>query len=289
MAAFKFGYNEACTKDIPDLAADIAMADRAGFDFIEMRFDCVRAFEVAGGRLSDAGSLFKELSIKPATQNALYLYPGCLGRSDFGPKRSSFEQDLELLQRLHEEAGVSAAVVVAPLVKSAGEASRFERGFAIGDCARSLEELCSRLPWCNFAFEPVGLSRSLVRSLEDAVKIVRQVRSPKCTLVLDSCNLFLEHLESDFDFSGLEPDEIGAVHLMNGINPGCEITDQCFRRLCGDGSWVDTSKFLCELAGTGYSGMISAEVFCPKYEQDFTREELIGRAFKSLKLAAERL
>lgn len=285
MADFKLCYNEACYKDMPDLKADIITAERAGFDFIEMRFDCVRSFMEAGGDLAEIGALFKKLKIKPATQNALYLYPGCLEPGDCGERREGFEHDLELLQQLHEGAGVSSVIVVAPLLKSADETTGYEREFVLGDCTRSLEALCSRMPWCEFVFEPVGLKRSLVRNLDDAAQIVRKVHSGHCSLVLDSCNLFLEHLESNYDFSGLDKREIGAVHLMNGINPGCEITEQSFRRLCGDGDWVDTARFVRELSKTGYRGFVSAEVFNRKYEQDYTRDELIVQACNSLKLA----
>lgn len=285
MAAFKLGYNEACTRDIADLRADIIDAGRAGFDFIEMRFDCGRAFLDSGGRLGEIGSLFEDLPIKPATQNALYLYPHCLEDSDHGDRRDAFERDLELLEMLHDEAHVQGAVVVAPLLHDEGEASAFERGFVLDDCARALDALAARLPWCNLAFEPVGLSRSLVRNLGDALDIVRKAGSPRCTLALDSCNLFLEHLRSDFDFSALKAREIGAVHLMNGVDPGHRPEDQSFRRFCGDGEWVDTGLFVRELLKTGYAGMVSTEVFHPPYEQELTRADLIARACQSLKLA----
>ena len=285
MDDFKSGYNEACTKDIPDLRADIIDADQAGFDFIEMRFDCVRAFLKSGGRLGEIGTLFEGLSIKPATQNALYLYPHCLEAGDIGERRDAFERDLELLEALHDEAGVQSAIVVAPLLKSAEDASCFDRKFVLDDCARALEALSSHLPWCTLAFEPVGLARSLVRGLGDALEIVRRIRSPRCTLALDSCNLFLEHLRSDYDFSALKPSEIGAVHLMDGADQGRVPEDQSFRRLCGDGGWVDTGRFVRELTKAGYRGMVSAEVFHLPYEQEYSREDLIARACSSLKLA----
>ncbi|MGN0909627.1 MAG: TIM barrel protein [Succinivibrio sp.] len=285
MTAFKLGCNEACTRDIPDLKADIIGASRAGFDFIEMRFDCVRAFLEKGGRLAEIGFLFEDLPIKPATQNALYLYPHCLEDGDHGERRDALERDLELLEMLHEEAHVQGAIVVPPLLQGAGEASAFERGFVLEDCARALDALASRLPWCNLAFEPVGLSRSLVRSLGDALEIVRKAGSPRCTLALDSCNLFLERLKSDFDFSALKASEIGAVHLMNGVNPGHRPVDQSFRRFCGDGEWVDTGRFVRELLKTGYAGMVSAEVFHLPCGQEIPREDLIAKACSSLKLA----
>lgn len=283
MSAFTLGYNEACYKDVPDLRADIIEADRAGFDFIELRFDCVMGYLGSGGKLSEIGALFRKLNVKPATQNALYLYPRCLEKDDCGERRDALEHDLALLDKLHDEAGVESAIVVAPLLNSPAQTSGYERAFVRDDCARALDALLARLPWCSFAFEPVGLGRSLVRSLDGALEIVRQVSSPRCTLVLDSCNLFLERLESRFDFSEVKPSEIGAVHLMNGVNPGCAPSDQSFRRLCGDGDWVDTGLFVGELLKTGYRGMVSAEVFHQGYEQELTRREIIARAFNSLK------
>ncbi len=285
MEAFKLGYNEACYKDFPDLRSDIIDADKAGFDFIEMRFDCVRAYLQSGGRLGEIGALFDGLSIKPATQNALYLYPHCLEGRDHGERREWLERDLELLEMLHDEALVQSAIVVAPLLKCADQTAQFEREFVLDDCARALDALSSRLHWCNLVFESVGLARSLVRNLGDALEVIRRARSPRCSLALDSCNLFLERLESDYDFSMLKPSGIGAVHLMDGVDPGSRPDDQSFRRLCGDGGWVDTDRFVRELLKAGYHGMVSAEVFHKPYEQEHSREELIARACSSLKLA----
>ena len=37
-------YNEACTKDFLDLEKDVILAKQAGFDLIELRFDCINKY-----------------------------------------------------------------------------------------------------------------------------------------------------------------------------------------------------------------------------------------------------
>ena len=37
----QYCYNEACTKDFLDLENDVIFAGQAGFDLIELRFDCI--------------------------------------------------------------------------------------------------------------------------------------------------------------------------------------------------------------------------------------------------------
>ena len=40
----KYCYNEACTKDFLNLENDVIFAKQAGFDLIELRFDCINKY-----------------------------------------------------------------------------------------------------------------------------------------------------------------------------------------------------------------------------------------------------
>ena len=162
-------------------------------------------------------------------------------------------------------------------------ASEYESWYVVRECARILQDLCDSLPYMQWIFEPVGLLRSLVRDVKTAKKILDLTSRKNAALVLDACNLFLTNLKSDYDFSALRADDILAVHLMNGVDPGTrEVTDQSFRRMCGDADFVDTQAFLRELFKTHYNGMVSCEVFCPLYEKRLTQRQIINKAYASL-------
>ena len=68
-------YNEACTKDFLDLEKDVILAKQAGFDLIELRFDCINKYHEKH-TLSDLKQLLDRNNMLPSALNALYIYPG---------------------------------------------------------------------------------------------------------------------------------------------------------------------------------------------------------------------
>lgn len=280
---FTLGYNEACTKDFADVIADIEYAAEAGFDTIELRCDCLQAYLDRNGRPADLRSAVEDSGLALGPLNALYIYPG-LPETTPARKSLEFHAAFDLLRLMHDEIGISQAIAVAPLFENRLEARGYSRNEAFEMCVSALTYMCRELPDVTFAFEPVSLERSLVRDVSFAREIAAAVGAHNHGLVLDSCNLFLKEHKSAFDFSMMNPGEIAAVHLMNGIKPqgDGEILDQSWRRFLGDGDWVDTGKFMEEIRRTGYSGMISTEVFNPEYERKYSQRQIIKMAYDSL-------
>ncbi len=278
-------YNEACTKDFKNILGDIAYAARAGFEEIELRFDCVESFLQTGGSLELLGQNLKKHGLCQGPINALYLYPGLFTSDDCKEEHVEFHARLNLLKEMHAITGTSQVIAVAPLLKNRLEAASFSRNDAFNMCVTALKRLCCELPEICFIFEPVGLERSLVRDADFAKEIIDAVACNNIGIVLDSCNLFLKNLSSDFDFSKINADDIRAVHLMNGVMPDCthEIIDQSWRRFLDDGDAVDVDLFLQRLASTFYSGMVSTEVFNDEYERVFSQQQIIEKAAVSLK------
>lgn len=280
---FSLGYNEACTKDFADVIADIEYAAEADFDTIELRCDCLQAYLDRNGRPADLRSAIEDSGLALGPLNALYIYPG-LPEMASDRKSREFHAAFDLLRLMHDEIGISQAIAVAPLFENRTEARRYSRGDAFEMCVSALTYMCQKMPDVTFAFETVGLERSLVRDVNFARNITAAVGAQNLGLVLDSCNLFLKECKSNFDFSMLKPGEIVAVHLMNGVRPqgSGEILDQSWRRFLDDGDWVDTGKFMEEIRHTGYSGMISTEVFNPEYERKYSQRQIIKMAYDSL-------
>lgn len=286
----KLCYNEACTKGSLNVIGDLEYAAAAGFDEIELRFDCVAAFLHNGGKISDLRSAVEHSGLILGPMNALYIYPELLNLDNQNATSVEFNSSLKLLKLLRDEIGISQAITVSPLLEDHTVAQRFSGKQAFEMSVNALNFLCSTMPDVTFIFEPVGLERSLVRDVSFAHEIVNAVDASNVGMVLDSCNLFLKDLKSDFDFSMLPVSEIMAVHLMNGKKPvvSGEILNQTWRRFLDDGDWVNTEKFLDELQKTGYTGMISTEVFCEEYEKKYSQEEIIRWGYRSLKKALKK-
>ena len=88
-------YNEACTKDFLDLEKDVTLAKHAGFDLIELRFDCINKY-LENHSISDLKSLLDDTKIKPSALNALYIYPEFLSQKDIKEKRDTNIKILKL-------------------------------------------------------------------------------------------------------------------------------------------------------------------------------------------------
>ena len=71
---------------------------------------------------------------------------------------------------------------------------------------------------------------------------------------------------------------------MNGkkVSNTEKITDQRYRTFCTDGDAINLFNFLNALKTINYKGMISTEVFNPKYPKIFTQKQIINRAFEEL-------
>lgn len=277
-------FNEACTKDFLNLQKDLELADKYHFDYIEMRFDCLNAYLKQGYSLTDLKESFLNLRIKPHAINALYIYPEFLTDNDIPEKREEILYQVNLLENLYKNIGCNKVVVVVPLLADSSLVSSFSRSCIINMCQRFINFLLEKLPMYYFAFEVVGLDRSLVRDLDFGLEIVNSLKSDKVGFTLDSYNLFLENYSDQYDFSKLSLNQIFVVHMMNAIkSPNNEsIVDQRYRRLCSDGDLLNLGNFMRALQNKGYKGMISTEVFNPLYAKEYTQEELIKFAYTSL-------
>lgn len=279
-------YNEACTKDFLNIVQDINCAEAAGFDLIELRFDCIGHYLDHHGSLKDLAGLFSKSRLKPDALNALYIYPEFDPRDQDSAAAAAVRRRLQLLETLHEILGISRCIVVAPLLQTRADTAAYTRDAVFAACTRILRWLLEQYPYMTWIFEPVGLGRSLVRDVDFALQIIRETGDERAGLVLDSYNLFLKNLASDYDFSALKAPEVRAVHLMNGIRPPAdapaEISDQRWRRFCGDGEILDAGLFLNELKKLGYRGMISTEVFSDEYTRNLSQGSIIRRARTSL-------
>lgn len=276
-------YNEACTKDFFDLEKDIILAKNSGFDLIEIRFDCLLEY-LNTHTLQDLKDLLDKTGICLHALNALYIYPEFLSSNNDEYKDKEIYKTLDLIASLHQQLGIDKCIVVAPLLENESLCFNYERFYIKQSCIRILNFLSRNYPDINWIFEPVGLTRSLVRDADFAYEIISEVNAVNVGLVLDSYNLYLKDRKSDYDFKHIDANKIMAVHLMNGIKV-CDsekIVDQRYRVFCDEGNAIDLDKFLKALKEIDYKGMISTEIFNSSYCQKYSQKEIIQRAFDSL-------
>lgn len=73
----KTSYNEACARDCSTLEKDLALCEKAGFDYIEIRLDLLRGW-LKEHTVEQLKEFFKTHRLKPHAINAVYLHQGML-------------------------------------------------------------------------------------------------------------------------------------------------------------------------------------------------------------------
>ncbi len=284
----KLCYNEACTMGFLDPENDIKYAASAGFDMIELRLDCLRAYQERGKSLKDLKKLIDDQELLLGPLNALYLSGEQMYYEDKDSiSAQRFLSDLDFITKLSEQFGYRLKVIlVAPFLANGAEANKIAGSEVLTKTLNVMQDTIRQYDFLDFYLEPVGLAKSTIRNASLANKIIKELNAPngQTALVLDACNLFLEKQQSDFYFADIDKNDIGIIHLMNGINPKQqgEISDQKWRRFCGDGDWVDTRAFLTAIKKTGYNDVFSVEEFHHGYETALGHEGTIKKAFQSL-------
>ena len=170
----KYCYNEACTKDFLNLENDVIFAKQAGFDLIEMRFDCINKY-LEKHTINDLKTLLNNNKIEPSALNALYIYPEFLTDKKDPQRDDEIFCQLDLIKNLYKEADINQCIVVAPLMRDENSCEIYKKPQITESCVRILKYLSSSMPHIKWIFEPVGLSRSLVRDAEHANEIISAV------------------------------------------------------------------------------------------------------------------
>ena len=279
----KYCYNEACTKDFLNLENDVIFAKQAGFDLIELRFDYINKY-LEKHTINDLKTLLNNSKIEPSALNALYIYPEFLTDKKDPQRDDEIFCQLDLIKNLYKEAGINQCIVVAPLMNDESSCEIYKKPQITESCVRILKYLSSSMPHIKWIFEPVGLSRSLVRDAEHANEIISAVNRSNVGLVLDSYNLYLKERKDNYSFSNIPSDKIFAIHMMNGkkVPADEKIIDQRYRTFCEDGDAIDLFKFLNALKEINYKGMISTEVFNPDYQKLQSHKEIVFKSFNEL-------
>ena len=284
----KYCYNEACTKDFLNLENDVIFAKQAGFDLIELRFDCINKY-LEKHTITDLKTLLNNNKIEPSALNALYIYPEFLTDKKDPQRDDEIFCQLDLIKNLYKKAGINQCIVVAPLMSDESSCEIYKKPQITESCVRILNYLSSSMPHIKWIFEPVGLSRSLVRDTEHANEIISAVNRSNVGLVLDSYNLYLKERKDNYSFSNIPSDKIFAIHMMNGkkVPDDEKIIDQRYRTFCEDGDAIDLFKFLNALKEINYKGMISIEVFNNDLYKKHSQKEIIINAFYDINKAVK--
>lgn len=260
-------YNEACSLGCSTLEQDLILCEKAGFDYIEIRFDLLMEY-LRTHSVEQLAVFFDSHHIKPHAFNALYLYPEFLRKDDDPKKRTFLLGQFLYACEIGQRIGNHHMIVVPPFLDEENyvpfPGSEEENN---SNCVRMMKELgeMAKPYGMNLCFELVGFPRSSVRTIENARTIVEAVNLDNVGYVFDAYNIYLYSGRNDYELmKSVEKKKIFAVHL-NSADDVPERERKQEKRCFVDHGVVDTDLFLRILKQTGYEGMCSIETFRPEH------------------------
>ena len=282
-------YNEACGLGCSTLEKDLELCEKAGFDYIEIRFDMLMEY-LRTHKAEDLAGFFASHHLKPHAFNALYLYPEFLGKDDDKKRRTFLMGQFLFACDIGKRIGNHHMIVVPPFLEgpnySAFPGTEKERD---ENCIRMLRELgpIAGEYGMKLCFEPVGFPRSSVRNIQHARQIVETVSMDNVGYVFDAYNIYLYNGKNEFEvMKTVDKNKIFAVH----VNSADDVPERerAQERRCFPGQGVvDMDRFLGVLKEIGYTGMCSIETFRPEYWER-TPEWVVEQAYETTRRVMER-
>ena len=275
----KIGFNEGTSLGCKDhcLEADLELCEKYGFDYIDVRSDCLADYLDAGHTLQELRTWFDTHHLKPLSYNALCF---------FNMKQTAEEKAAvmaELDDVIHKCTTIGCPMVVlVPSYDLAEKNIHATRQEIRDDAVSVLKEMIKKC-------EPVGLKLSLefcaspamsINRFEDAYAIVEAVDSPLVGLTVDQYHfhamasqweslekadgkkIFVWHLNDMEDLPCGAPYNTDEKRLWPGDPRGC----------------LDHARYADTLKKIGFDGGVcTMEVFRPEY-YELSMEENIRTA-----------
>lgn len=249
----ELGLNGATTLKA-DLATDIAVAGKAGFDFIEIWAAKLIGYLDRGGLAALRRDL-RRAGVAAATLNSVE-------RITFNDPSGHIRmlEDFGRLCRVAEAIGCETILVV-PSPRPRGVSN----AMVMRESVRVLREL-SRMakPYgVRLAYEFLGFADCTVNSLAQCAAIVERVARPNVGLVLDTFHFFAGG-STLASIRHVDPRHIFIVHLNDVERVPRRKMHDALRLYPGQGI-IPLRGILTALRGIGYTGKMSVELFRPQY------------------------
>ena len=237
-----------------DLATDIAVAGKAGFDFVEIWAAKLMGYLDRGGLAALKRDL-KRAGVRAATLNSVehVTFNDPSGRVRM---LEDFQRFCRVAQAIKAE---TVIVVPSPRPKGVSLAA-IER-----ESIRVLRELSTiaRPYGVRLAYEFLGFADCTVNRLAQCAAIVEKVARPNVGLVLDTFHFFAGG-SSLASIREVNPEKIFIVHI-NDVEPVPRRKMHDALRLYPGQGILPLPRILRALQSIGYAGEFSVEIFRPQY------------------------
>ena len=249
----ELGLNGATTLKA-DLATDIAVAGKAGFNFVEIWAAKLIGYLDKGG-LPTLRRDLKRAGVRPATLNSVE-------RIIFNDPSGHIRmlEDFQRFCGVAEAIGCETVLVVPSPRPKGASAAAIER-----ESVRVLRELSviAKPYGVRLAYEFLGFSDCSVNTLAQCATIVDKVNRPNVGFVLDTFHFFAGG-SSLASIRDVDPRRIFIVHLNDVERVPRRKMHDALRLFPGKGI-IPLQGILRNLKSIGYGGGFSVEIFRPQY------------------------
>lgn len=250
----KICFNQATTMKNSTLETDLAVCDKRGYDYIEIRLDKLKDY-LSRHDLSDLKAFFECHRIKPYAFNAIEFV--------------NFRTEEDFRERMEELAfccGVGEAigcgkVVVVPSFDVGPRTVSEIREETVKALRRMADYAAPR--GMKLAFEFVGYPNCSVNTFGQAYAIVCGTERENVGIVLD-CFHFHAMGSRLEDLRAADAEKLFIFHIDDAEELPVGAARDCHRLMPGDGA-IDLPAILGTLKAIGYSEMASIELFRPEY------------------------
>lgn len=268
----KLGFNQATTLENSNLATDLELCEKHGYDYIEIRTMDKLPEYLKQYSLEQLSSYFQEHHIKPFALNAL-VYFNNRSEEDYQQLINEFEQMLEYAKELQVP-----YIVAVPLVTKEKIPKKDIKESSVA-VLHELAELAE--PYgIKLAVEFVGHPECTINTFEQAYDIVQTVDNPNVGLVLDC---FHFHAMNS-SIEALKQADISKVFILHMDDtedfPTGSLVDED-RVWPGHGA-IDLEGILTVLKEKGFDGPVTVELFRPEY-YEMKAEDVIRKAKETTK------
>lgn len=249
----QLGLNGATTMD-STLEEDLAAAESAGFDFLEIQAPKLEAF-LEGHGVDDLKALFEGKKCRPYSINSI---------ENITFREEEEYEALRDLARRYGEIGSAIGcryIVVTPSPLP----SAYTEEEVIKETSRALWDLMAlTMPYdVRLALEFIGSRDCSVSTLGLAWKIVRKVSMPHVGLVIDTFHFYVGDSELDH-IDAVTPEKLFIVHVSDAEDlPRSELGPD-HRLLPGEGI-IPLVEILGRLGRIGYDRVVSVKVARPDF------------------------
>ena len=254
----KLGFNEATCKENSTVEHDLALCEKYGYDYIELRLDMLKKY-FETHTIDDLKDFFAASHVKPFAFNSIENINFCTPEE--------WEALVELFTFGCETAQAigNPYIIVVPTVTSEvctrNELEVFEDSVNVLNKLADIAE-----PYgVKLSFEPIGDRRWCCNSMRQGLEIVQAVNRDSVGLTVDCINVYLHDKCADVDFIRKIPkDKLFVFHINDCEDFPLGILDHCHRLMPGLGV-IPVQEVADAVKSVGYDGPACLELFRPEY------------------------